>query len=263
MGNIPCLSPESRSSESTNIEPQADRSSLRRGSIAGPNAFLRLPTGSRRFGRSETLRFRTFRFDNKAVRFQIQGMVAVNSTMLPLGTKAPDFRLADTTGKIIALKDLKAAPALVVVFMCNHCPYVKHIRSGLAQLGRDYLPRGVAIVGINSNDVANYPADSPAKMAEESKTAGYLFPYLYDETQAVAKAYRAACTPDIYLFDQDQRLVYRGQLDDSRPGNNIPVTGKDLRAAIEAVLCGKPVSPNQKPSIGCNIKWKPGNEPDY
>jgi peroxiredoxin len=190
-------------------------------------------------------------------------MVAVNSTMLPLGTKAPDFRLPDTTAKSISLKDLQGAPALLVVFMCNHCPYVKHIRSGLAQLARDYLPRGVAMVGISSNDVANYPADSPAKMAEEAKNSGYLFPYLYDETQAVAKAYRAACTPDIYLFDKDQRLVYRGQLDDSRPGNSIPVTGKDLRAAIEATLAGEDVSPQQKPSIGCNIKWKPGNEPDY
>jgi peroxiredoxin len=190
-------------------------------------------------------------------------MVAVNSTMLPLGTKAPDFRLPDTTGKTISLKDLQGAPALVVVFMCNHCPYVKHIRSGLAQIARDYLPRGVAMVGINSNDVSNYPADSPGKMAEEARAAGYLFPYLYDETQAVAKAYRAACTPDIYLFDKDQRLIYRGQLDDSRPGNGIPVTGKDLRAAVDATLAGKDVSPQQKASIGCNIKWKPGNEPDY
>jgi peroxiredoxin len=183
--------------------------------------------------------------------------------MLPLGTKAPDFRLPDTTGKNISLKDLQGAPALVVVFMCNHCPYVKHIRSGLAQIARDYLPRGVAMVGINSNDVSNYPADSPGKMAEEARAAGYLFPYLYDETQAVAKAYRAACTPDIYLFDKDQRLIYRGQLDDSRPGNGIPVTGNDLRAAVDATLAGKDVSPQQKASIGCNIKWKPGNEPDY
>jgi peroxiredoxin len=190
-------------------------------------------------------------------------MVAVNSTMMPLGTKAPDFRLVDTTGKTVSLKDLQGAPALLVVFMCNHCPYVKHIRSGLARLARDYLPRGMAMVGISSNDVVNYPADSPAKMAEEAKNAGYLFPYLYDETQAVAKAYRAACTPDIYFFDKDQQLVYRGQLDDSRPGNSIPVTGKDLRAAIDATLAGKDVSSQQKPSIGCNIKWKPGNEPDY
>ena len=190
-------------------------------------------------------------------------MVETNSTMLPLGTKAPDFRLPDTSGKSVSLADFKSAPALLVAFICNHCPYVKHIRAGLAQLARDYLPRGVAVVGINANDVANYPADSPAKMAEEAKAAGYIFPYLYDETQDVAKAYRAACTPDIYLFDQDQRLAYRGQLDDSRPGGSSPVTGKDARAALEAVLAGKAVSANQKASIGCNIKWKPGNEPDY
>lgn len=190
-------------------------------------------------------------------------MVAVNSTMLPLGTKAPDFRLPDTSGKMVSLPDFSGASALLVVFMCNHCPYVKHIRSGLAQLARDYQPRGVQVVGINSNDVANYPADSPAKMAEEAKAAGYIFPYLYDETQAVAKAYRAACTPDFYLFDQAQRLVYRGQFDDSRPGNGLPVTGKDLRAALDALLEGKPVSARQTPSIGCNIKWKPGNEPEY
>ena len=190
-------------------------------------------------------------------------MVAVNSTMLPLGTKAPDFRLPDTSGKMVSLPDFSGASALLVVFMCNHCPYVKHIRSGLAQFARDYQPRGVQVVGINSNDVANYPADSPAKMAEEAKAAGYIFPYLYDETQAVAKAYRAACTPDFYLFDQAQRLVYRGQFDDSRPGNGLPVTGKDLRAALDALLEGKPVSARQTPSIGCNIKWKPGKEPEY
>jgi peroxiredoxin len=190
-------------------------------------------------------------------------MIAVNSTMLPLGTKAPDFRLPDAAGKMISLAELQGAPALLVVFMCNHCPYVKHIRAGLAQLARDYLPRGVAMVGINSNDVENYPADSPARMAEEAKAAGYLFPYLYDETQSVAKAYRAACTPDFYVFDAGQRLVYRGQMDDSRPGSSLPVTGKDLRAALEAALSGKPVPSSQKPSIGCNIKWKPGNEPEY
>jgi peroxiredoxin len=190
-------------------------------------------------------------------------MVAVNSTMLPLGTRAPEFRLPDTSGKVISLDEFENSKALLVIFMCNHCPYVKHIRSGLAQLARDYIPRGVAVVGISSNDVENYPQDSPRKMAEEAKAAGYIFPYLYDETQEVAKAYRAACTPDLYLFDGGQRLVYRGQLDDSRPGSNVPVTGKDVRAALDALLAGKPVPANQKASIGCNIKWKPGNEPEY
>jgi thiol-disulfide isomerase/thioredoxin len=164
---------------------------------------------------------------------------------------------------MVSLAAFRDKPALLLIFMCNHCPYVKHIRAGLAQLARDYLPRGVALAGINSNDVANYPGDSPARMAEEAKSAGYIFPYLYDETQAVAKAYRAACTPDIYLFDRICKLVYRGQFDDSRPGNGLPVTGKDLRAALDAVLASKPTSMFQAPSIGCNIKWKPGNEPDY
>jgi peroxiredoxin len=185
------------------------------------------------------------------------------STMLPLGTAAPDFKLPDTNGTTVALADFRGQPALLVIFMCNHCPYVKHLRAGLAQLARDYRPRGAAIVGINANDVANYPEDRPAKMKEEVKAAGYLFPYLYDETQAVAKAYRAACTPDFYLFDKNQKLVYRGQFDDSRPGNGVPVTGNDVRAALDAVLAGKPVPPDQKPGIGCNIKWKAGNEPDY
>ncbi len=190
-------------------------------------------------------------------------MVATNSTMLALGTKAPDFRLPDTNGKPVSLADFKDAAALVVVFICNHCPYVKHLRGGLAQLARDYQSRGVAVTGISSNDVADYPADSPAKMAEEARSAGYIFPYLYDETQEVAKAYRAACTPDFFLFDRHRQLAYRGQFDDSRPGNGLPVTGQDLRAALDAVLAGRPVPPNQKPSIGCNIKWKPGREPDY
>jgi peroxiredoxin len=185
------------------------------------------------------------------------------STMLPLGTAAPDFRLPDTAGKTVSLADFKSAPALVVVFMCNHCPYVKLIREGLAKFGRDYQPKGVAIVGINANDVANYPADSPAKMEAEAADAGYTFPYLYDESQSIAKAYRAACTPDIFLFDRHQKLVYRGQFDDARPGNGAPVTGQDLRAALDAVLANQPVPRGQKPSIGCNIKWKPGNEPDY
>jgi len=183
--------------------------------------------------------------------------------MLPLGTSAPDFQLPDTNGKTVSLADFKSQAALVVIFMCNHCPYVKHIRAGLAQLAQDYLPRNVAIVGINANDVANYPDDSPAKMAAEVKAAGYAFPYLYDEKQNVAKAYRAACTPDFFLFDRGRRLVYRGQFDGSRPGNGIPVTGKDLRTAIDAVLAGKTTSEFQTPSMGCNIKWKAGNEPDY
>lgn len=183
--------------------------------------------------------------------------------MLPLGTAAPDFELPDTNGERVSLAKFKGAPALLVWFICNHCPYVKHIRSGLAQFARDYASKGVAIVAINSNDIESYPDDSPAKMREEVKAAGFTFPYLYDETQSVAKAYRAACTPDIYLFDKNQKLVYRGQFDDSRPGNGAPVTGKDLRAGLEAVLTGKPVSPIQKPSMGCNIKWKAGNQPDY
>jgi peroxiredoxin len=190
-------------------------------------------------------------------------MALTPSTMLPLGTAAPAFSLPDTNGKHVTLDDFTNAPALAVIFMCNHCPYVKHVRNGLAQFARDYLPRGVAIVGVNSNDIQSYPADSPPKMAEEVASAGYLFPYLFDETQAVARAYHAACTPDFFLFDRKQRLVYRGQFDDSRPNNGIPVTGQDLRLALEAVLSGQPISQNQKPSIGCNIKWKPGNEPGY
>jgi peroxiredoxin len=190
-------------------------------------------------------------------------MALTPSTMLPLGTAAPNFQLPDTNGKTFSLADFKKAPALLVIFMCNHCPYVVHIRTGLAQLARDYASKNVALAGINSNDVENYPDDSPVKMKDEVERAGYIFPYLYDETQAVAKNYRAACTPDIFLFDKNQKLVYRGQFDDSRPGNGIPVTGKDLRAAIDAVLASKPISPNQKASIGCNIKWKAGNEPDY
>jgi peroxiredoxin len=190
-------------------------------------------------------------------------MALTPSTMLPLGTVAPDFTLPDTSGKHISLTDFKDRAALVVVFMCNHCPYVVHIRAGLAQLARDYAPKNVGLVGINANDVKNYPADSPAKMKAEADAAGYIFPYLYDETQAVAKSYRAACTPDIFLFDRGRRLVYRGQFDASRPGNGIPVTGKDLRAALDAVLAGRTTSEFQVASMGCNIKWKPGNEPDY
>jgi peroxiredoxin len=185
------------------------------------------------------------------------------STMLPIGTSAPDFQLPDTTGRIVARNDFKSSPALLVAFICNHCPYVKHIRTGLAEFARQYQAKGLAIVGINSNDVDEYPEDGPEQMTTEAKAAGYSFPYLYDATQAVAKAYRAACTPDFFLFDANQRLVYRGQFDDSRPGNTTPVTGKDLRAACDAALAGKSIPATQKPSAGCNIKWRAGNEPEY
>jgi peroxiredoxin len=183
--------------------------------------------------------------------------------MLALGTKAPHFRLPDPQGKMVSLDDFKSAPALLVVFMCNHCPFVKHIQLQFAELAREYQSRGVAIVGINSNDAQANPDDRPEKMAEEVKQVGYTFPYLFDETQEIAKVYRAACTPDTYLFDRDKLLVYRGQFDDSRPGNGRPVTGADLRAALDAVLAGQAVPSIQKPSIGCNIKWKSGNAPDY
>jgi len=184
--------------------------------------------------------------------------------MLSLGTQAPDFTLPDTEGKMVSRDDFADAPALLVIFMCNHCPYVKHVREGLAKMGRDYQAKGVAVVGINSNDVIGFPQDSPEKMAQEVRSAGYTFPYLYDESQQVATAYRAACTPDFFLFDsRGRKLVYRGQMDDSRPGNGIPVTGADLRAAMDAVLQAGPIPEKQKPSMGCNIKWKPGNEPDY
>lgn len=190
-------------------------------------------------------------------------MARTPSTMVELGTLAPDFSLPDTTGKQVSLSDFQGAPALLVVFMCNHCPYVKHIREEFAAFAREYQAKGLSVVGINANDVANYPDDSPDKMAEEVQTVGYTFPYLYDESQAVAKTYQAACTPDFFLFDQERRLAYRGQFDDSRPRNDLPVTGKDLRAAVDAVLAGESPSPEQTPSLGCNIKWKPGNEPDY
>ena len=191
-------------------------------------------------------------------------MSLTSSTMLPWGTSAADFRLPDTvSGRTVALADFAKHPVLVVMFLCNHCPYVKHIRTGLAEFGHDYGRKGVGIVAINSNDPAQYPDDAPGRMKAEAKSAGYSFPYLYDETQGVAKAYRAACTPDLYVFDRDRRLVYRGQFDDSRPGNNRPVTGADLRAAVDALLAGRMPAADQKPSIGCNIKWRPGNTPDY
>jgi peroxiredoxin len=189
-------------------------------------------------------------------------MAAVESTMLELGTQAPDFALPDTGGNTVSRVDFAGKP-LLVMFICNHCPFVKHVGAELARLGKEYQDRGAGVVAISSNDVANYPADSPEKMAEEKAQAGYTFPYLSDADQSVAKAYTAACTPDFFLFDADHKLVYRGQLDDSRPGNDIPVNGADLRAALDAVLAGASAPEKQKPSIGCNIKWKQGNEPDY
>jgi peroxiredoxin len=193
-------------------------------------------------------------------------MARTPSTMLPLGTPAPDFHLLEpATGKMVSLTDFAAAPALLVMFICNHCPYVVHIRARLAVVCREYQTRGVATVAINSNDASAYPADSPEKMVDEVRAAGYTFPYLYDESQAAARSYHAACTPDFFLFDRARRLFYRGQFDDSRPRveQPLPVTGKDLCAAMDAVLAGRPAPETQKPSLGCNIKWKPGNEPEY
>jgi peroxiredoxin len=190
-------------------------------------------------------------------------MALTPSTMLPLGTVAPGFQLPDTDGKTMSLEDFKGSPALLIAFICNHCPYVKHVRHELARLGKEYQGKGAAVVAISSNDVTTHPDDSPKMMAREKAEVGYTFPYLYDETQQVALAYKAACTPDFYVFDKDQKLVYRGQLDGSRPGNPIPLNGKDLRSALDAVLAGEPVSDNQWPSMGCNIKWKRGNEPRY
>ena len=189
--------------------------------------------------------------------------MAVTSTMLPLGTRAPDFSLPDPSGKVWARDDFAGAPALLVMFLCNHCPYVRHIRDALAAATRRFQARGVAVVAINSNDIAAYPDDAPERMAEEAQAAGYEFPYLFDATQEVAAAYRAACTPDFFVFDGDRALVYRGQFDDSRPANGRKVTGDDLRAAIDAVLAGRPVTDEQQPSMGCNIKWKPGTAPEW
>jgi peroxiredoxin len=190
-------------------------------------------------------------------------MVSVPSTMLALGTPAPDFALPDTDGRVVRRADFQDARALLVMFICNHCPYVKHVQHELARIGRDYGPRGVAIVAINANDAQAYPDDAPEHMRTEKARVGYPFPYLFDETQEVAKAYRAACTPDFFLFDGDGRLAYRGQLDDSRPKNTQPVTGRDLRDALDAVLAGRPPQEEQRPSIGCNIKWRVGEAPAY
>ncbi|MGK7369858.1 MAG: thioredoxin family protein [Candidatus Halalkalibacterium sp. M3_1C_030] len=191
-------------------------------------------------------------------------MSATPSTMLELGTEAPDFELPDVvTGDQISLADFEESEALLVIFMCNHCPYVKNIKEGLVELADDYSEDELAIVAISSNNVENYPQDAPEKMAEDAENFGYPFPYLYDESQEVAKAYKAACTPDLFLFDENRELVYRGQFDDSRPGNNKPVTGDDLREALDLLLEEGEMLEDQIPSMGCNIKWKPGNEPDY
>jgi peroxiredoxin len=191
-------------------------------------------------------------------------MVLTPSTMLPLGTPAPNFSLTDPSGNTYSLQDFADARALLIMFICNHCPYVIHIQKVLAEKARDYQDRGVAVVAVNANDVAYYPDDRPEKMASEAARLGYTFPYLFDDTQETAKAYRAACTPDFFLFDRRQRLAYRGQFDGSRPGNDVPVTGEDLTAAVDAVLAGKDIpADSQIPSMGCNIKWKHGNEPDY
>jgi peroxiredoxin len=190
-------------------------------------------------------------------------MVAVSSTMLPLGTEAPDFVLRAPDGSTHALADSAGAPALLVAFVCNHCPYVKHVAPALGRLAAGWQERGVAVVAINSNDTDAYPDDGPDQMTAFAVENGWTFPYLLDETQAVARAYRAACTPDFFLFDGGRRLVYRGRLDASRPRTDVPVTGVDLRAAIDAVLGGTAVDPDQHPSLGCNIKWRPGAEPEW
>lgn len=184
-------------------------------------------------------------------------MARTESAMLPLGTSAPDFVLKDVITKHeLNTQNLSGPKGLLVMFICRHCPFVKHLEKSLAQLGRDYKEKGLGIVAISSNDAKNYPDDSPGSLAQQAEELGFVFPYLYDETQEVARAYDATCTPDFFLFDSGLRLVYRGQFDGSRPGNNIPVTGKDLRAALDATIAGQPVDPNQRPSLGCNIKWK-------
>lgn len=191
-------------------------------------------------------------------------MVMVESTMLPLGTAAPAFTLTDVvSGQTVMLGSFANARALLVMFICRHCPFVKHVEQELARIGHDYGPQGLGIVAISANSLQTHPQDGPEHLKAQALECGFSFPYCFDETQAVAKAYTAACTPDFFLFDGQQRLAYRGQLDDSRPSNGLPVTGKDLRAAIEAVLAGQPIPTEQRPSIGCNIKWIPGNEPAY
>ncbi|MBI5094238.1 MAG: thioredoxin family protein [Candidatus Hydrogenedentes bacterium] len=185
------------------------------------------------------------------------------STMVKLGTPAPDFELLDTEGNIVSRADFTSSKGLLVMFICNHCPYVKHVREELVRLAKEYQAKGIGIVAISSNDADHYHEDGPEMMAQTAATFGFTFPYLYDDTQEVAKAYQAACTPDFFLYDHNHRLCYRGQLDDSRPGNDVPVTGKDLREAIDGLVTGKTISGKQKPSMGCNIKWKAGNAPSY
>ncbi|MEO1299576.1 MAG: thioredoxin family protein [Cyanobacteria bacterium J06636_16] len=191
-------------------------------------------------------------------------MVMVSSTMLELGTPAPAFNLPDVvTGETLSLDTFAGKSALMIMFICQHCPFVKHVQEELAKLGHDYVPKNMGILAISSNSVKTHPQDAPEHLKAMAESLKFNFPYGYDESQSIAKAYTAACTPDFFLFDSDRKLVYRGQLDDSRPGNNVPVTGKDLRAAIDTVLAGSTVTTDQKPSIGCNIKWTPGNEPEY
>ena len=190
-------------------------------------------------------------------------MVRTASTMLPLGTQAPDFSLPNIDGKQVSLSDFRGKKALVIIFMCNHCPYVKHVAPELTRVSNEYMSKGIGFVGINSNDVVAHPDDSPEMMKIEAAKQGYKFPFLHDATQSVAIAYNAACTPDIFVFDSALRLVYRGQIDDSRPKTDKPLTGKDLRSALDSLLVGRPVSSEQRPSIGCNIKWREGAEPEY
>lgn len=191
-------------------------------------------------------------------------MALKQSRMVALGSPAPDFALPDVvSGRIVRLADFAAAPALLVAFICNHCPYVKHVRAGFVDFAREYQPKGLAIVAISANDPSAYPDDAPEAMAREARDAGFTFPYLYDDTQAVARAYEAICTPDFFLFDRERRLVYRGRFDASRPGSNVPVTGADLRAAVDALLAARALPAEQHPSMGCSIKWKPGNAPAY
>jgi peroxiredoxin len=190
--------------------------------------------------------------------------MAVQSTMLALGSKIPDFRVLDVVSeKWLTPADFSNQPLLLVMFICRHCPYVLHVKDQLVRLGTDYVPKKLAMIAISSNDAVKYPEDAPAHLREMAQELKFNFPLAYDESQEVAKAFRAACTPEFYLFDQKRELIYRGQLDDSRPKNDIPVTGKDLRAALDSALSGQKVPAEQKPGIGCNIKWKPGNEPDY